>query len=612
MKKIKVLKSVFLVLVTALVFAFSSVASAAGTNNVAEVNGTGYETLSAAISAAPEGGTVKLLSDVNLTSEIEVSKEININLNEQTITSTAQNVFKFNADTTIINGKIINNYTGMNAKVINSRAAIELKVENVDIEIFKSANSQPINIGGTTNGTVVNIKDSSINANNSGYAIIAWVQCEVSVENSELKGYATLYFKDDGNTSSEGSSVTVKNSALTGYAYENETFGAIVFEAKDIDVAIQGGSLKIERAKQGDYEVLAFPVFDKAIGSTNSSVEFDGTEVVSLNGVTSAEIVAFLELDGNVISIYSVEDYIKILSTLDLAEEYKLKVYKEVDFSEIIELSTARRVAVNTLAIYADSLGVTKAEVANYDELVLAINEASLTEVEVKLLAAKDAVKTIADAKNVSTETPDINDKEESVVVEKDNDGLTIALVIASIIALAAVGVSIYLVIEFKKLPPIPQEENITWEESEDTVVTESETISLEQEETDDDIFSKLNKKPVVPFAVRLENTTEQNKEFYQAIKAKLSENSKVKSRISNRGESFRVGRKLIAKITIVGSTLKVYLALNPNEFDTNIYHQKDASDKKMYEEVPLMMRVRSPRACKRSIDLILTMLKKQ
>ena len=85
---------------------------------VAEVNGTGYETLAAAIKAAESGDTVTLLANVNLTSAQAISKQLTLDLNGKTISSTAYRTIQLNAgaDLTVKDsasgGKITNTYTG--------------------------------------------------------------------------------------------------------------------------------------------------------------------------------------------------------------------------------------------------------------------------------------------------------------------------------------------------------------------------------------------------------------------------------------------------------------------------------------------------------------------
>ena len=59
------------------------------------------------------------------------------------------------------------------------------------------------------------------------------------------------------------------------------------------------------------------------------------------------------------------------------------------------------------------------------------------------------------------------------------------------------------------------------------------------------------------------------------------------------------------------GSTLKLYLSLDPNEFDVNVYHHRDMSHKKAYQEVPLLMRLKSRRAVKKALELITILMEK-
>lgn len=66
--------------------------------NVAEVNGTGYDTLAAAIAAAGNGDTVKLLRDVELSTTIFLEKSLTLELNGHTI-SAADSWARGDADT---------------------------------------------------------------------------------------------------------------------------------------------------------------------------------------------------------------------------------------------------------------------------------------------------------------------------------------------------------------------------------------------------------------------------------------------------------------------------------------------------------------------------------
>ncbi len=96
---------------------------------------------------------------------------------------------------------------------------------------------------------------------------------------------------------------------------------------------------------------------------------------------------------------------------------------------------------------------------------------------------------------------------------------------------------------------------------------------------------------------------------FYEELSNYLQSFKKVKSRISNACDSFRFGMKYLAKITIKGKTLCMYLALNPAEFEDSKYHFTDVSAKKKYEDTPMMLKIRSNRALKYAKELIDTMM---
>ena len=85
---------------------------------VAQIGDVKYETLKDAINAANTGNTIVLLVDVNLTSAQAIRKQLTIDLNGKTISSTAYRTIQLNAgaDLTVKDsasvGKITNTYTG--------------------------------------------------------------------------------------------------------------------------------------------------------------------------------------------------------------------------------------------------------------------------------------------------------------------------------------------------------------------------------------------------------------------------------------------------------------------------------------------------------------------
>ena len=106
-------------------------------------------------------------------------------------------------------------------------------------------------------------------------------------------------------------------------------------------------------------------------------------------------------------------------------------------------------------------------------------------------------------------------------------------------------------------------------------------------------------------FTAKLIESEEDVKDYYSELKNQLLSYVKVKSQINWSNDRFTYDRETIAKICLRGKTLCLYLALDPEEFPTTVYHQKFAGDTKMYEKTPMMMKVKSPVALKRSIKLI-------
>ena len=127
----------------------------------------------------------------------------------------------------------------------------------------------------------------------------------------------------------------------------------------------------------------------------------------------------------------------------------------------------------------------------------------------------------------------------------------------------------------------------------------------LPEDKIMDNVFAMLGKKPYKTFERRLKEADEQTKANYQTIIDEFTSFKKVKARMSKRYVSIRSGRKLLAKITLRGKSLKGYLALDPNEFEITVYHHKNMGDKKAYQEVPMMIKVRSPRSVKKAVRLI-------
>lgn len=105
-------------------------------------------------------------------------------------------------------------------------------------------------------------------------------------------------------------------------------------------------------------------------------------------------------------------------------------------------------------------------------------------------------------------------------------------------------------------------------------------------------------RKPKKPFAEKMLIADPNLLENYQELKNILLTYKKVKSRISNTCDTFNLGRTKLAKLSVSGKSLKLYVNLNLDEVEPRL-RCKDASAKRAYEEVPVFLRIRSPRSMK-------------
>ena len=108
-----------------------------------------------------------------------------------------------------------------------------------------------------------------------------------------------------------------------------------------------------------------------------------------------------------------------------------------------------------------------------------------------------------------------------------------------------------------------------------------------------------------IPFAHKMLFIDKKTQSYYDAINNNFRSMRKINPRISSKGVSYRLGRELVAKITIRGKTMKLHLALDVKAFEEKIYFQKDLSEVKAYQEVPFTVKVKSDRGLKNAMKLV-------
>ena len=119
-------------------------------------------------------------------------------------------------------------------------------------------------------------------------------------------------------------------------------------------------------------------------------------------------------------------------------------------------------------------------------------------------------------------------------------------------------------------------------------------------------------KKPIIriPFQVRMINADEEMKKNYNELKNEILSYG-VNSRVSNSGDAFRLHRKTYVKITIAGLSLKLYFALNPDDYKDSPLPVQNAGHKGIYAEIPLVFKVKSGLSMRRAKELIQTVMEK-
>lgn len=128
-----------------------------------------------------------------------------------------------------------------------------------------------------------------------------------------------------------------------------------------------------------------------------------------------------------------------------------------------------------------------------------------------------------------------------------------------------------------------------------------SPVVLVPAREDDPEMFTRLKKS----FEAKIIESEDSVKEYYGELKNAFLSFSKVNSQMSWSNDRFTFNRETLAKITIRGKTLCLYLALDPDEFPETVYHQKYAGDTKMYEKTPMMLKIKTPVAAKRGVRLI-------
>ena len=133
------------------------------------------------------------------------------------------------------------------------------------------------------------------------------------------------------------------------------------------------------------------------------------------------------------------------------------------------------------------------------------------------------------------------------------------------------------------------------------------EKVVVEEPVEEDEAWNRNKRQP---FLTRILTADTDIKVNYNEIKNEILSYG-VKARLSRGGETFRLKDKKYVKIYLVGKTLKVYLALSPEDYKDSTIPVEDVGHRPNYAEMPLLFKVRSGLSVRRCKELIKAAMEK-
>ena len=112
-------------------------------------------------------------------------------------------------------------------------------------------------------------------------------------------------------------------------------------------------------------------------------------------------------------------------------------------------------------------------------------------------------------------------------------------------------------------------------------------------------------------FRAKIIESADAVKENYFALKNALLSYAGMSSQISWSNDRFFMAGETVARISVRGKTLCLYLDLDPAAYPASVYHQRAVGDTKQYEKTPMMVKVRSATALKRALQLVAILMER-
>ncbi|MCF0116529.1 MAG: hypothetical protein HUJ61_00585 [Bacilli bacterium] len=114
-----------------------------------------------------------------------------------------------------------------------------------------------------------------------------------------------------------------------------------------------------------------------------------------------------------------------------------------------------------------------------------------------------------------------------------------------------------------------------------------------------------------IPFIEKYQALDDDLRLKYMKIRYRLlsSKEKTLTSRVTRYFDTYYWRGRMVARIALQGKTIKLFLALNPKDYDNTRISVSDESDKLIYRYVPTLIRIRTDMSYKRSKKLIDDML---
>ena len=210
----------------------------------------GFTSLADAIEFAKAGNTITLIRDVTASAQININKNVTINGNGKTLTSTAARGFQITGGTVAISNLTIDmpnaaeGNRGVNLYNGDTNAALDVTLNNVTINGGKA---YAVNIGGG--------KDNKL-----------------TIKNSTLTGYAAI----NVHTSSVNHTIVVDGSTLNGKNHNNNySFGTVVIDGTNAhSLTITNTTITTENLEGVTSK------YEKVVVGANCTLNWDGEAAV--------------------------------------------------------------------------------------------------------------------------------------------------------------------------------------------------------------------------------------------------------------------------------------------------------------------------------------------